>query len=152
MGVVSLSHGQITTTKPFVWPPAPDGAQKSHKWLEAKKHELRTGEYFFALHVVALRMSSFPSQPPANPRGGPAESREKDVSTVGIPHRSQSETLAGAVFLLKEAIRLTGFGGHPRTIRHHLGRVKDLVCEEDDIWEDVMILFDCLKYLNDMYP
>lgn len=69
-----------------------------------------------------------------------------------LESQSHPTQLTGAVFLLKEAIRLMGFGGHPRTIRHHLSRVQTLMSEDDDTWEDVMILFDCLKYLDDMYP
>lgn len=65
---------------------------------------------------------------------------------------AQSEKLQGAIFLLKEAIRLTSFGGHPRTMRHHLFRVKSLVSGEDEIGEDLMIVFDCLDHLDEMYP
>jgi len=69
-----------------------------------------------------------------------------------LESQSHPTQLIGAVFLLKEAICLMGFGGHPRTICHHLGHVQTLMGEDNDTWEDVMILFDCLKYLDEIYP
>lgn len=66
---------------------------------------------------------------------------------------SQSTLFKGALILLKDAIHLISCGGHPIFLHYYLIYVEDYIRDEDmREKEDLTILFDCLKYLDILYP